>query len=195
MESGMAPSAFPELPEPREVPPPPLPSIFALSTSAPWSPCRGNIVDAPPVPPTSEPPITIPGAEYRALLVSFQTRTTTQTTIMEWMDHFQLRKDQSKEEKQRMKKAEDNTTVFLRTFGVLPKVHFLHSIYHFKSQEVKNPTLQIIQMLQASTKFAQHLLLVRNSHQPMRLCQTTSEDVFPEDERLNFWFLGVKEAR
>ncbi|RVW29299.1 Retrovirus-related Pol polyprotein from transposon TNT 1-94 [Vitis vinifera] len=24
--------------------------------------------------------------------------------------------------------------------------------------------------------------------------QTTSEDVFPEDERLNFWFLGVKEA-
>ncbi|RVW19637.1 hypothetical protein CK203_116653 [Vitis vinifera] len=25
--------------------------------------------------------------------------------------------------------------------------------------------------------------------------QTTSEDVFPEDERLNFWFLGVKEAR
>ncbi|RVW89165.1 hypothetical protein CK203_040230 [Vitis vinifera] len=29
----------------------------------------------------------------------------------------------------------------------------------------------------------------------MRLCQTTSEDVFPEDERLNLWFLGVKEAR
>ena len=25
--------------------------------------------------------------------------------------------------------------------------------------------------------------------------QTTSEDVFPEDERLNLWFLGVKEAR
>ena len=25
--------------------------------------------------------------------------------------------------------------------------------------------------------------------------QTTFEDVFPEDERLNFWFLGVKEAR
>ena len=25
--------------------------------------------------------------------------------------------------------------------------------------------------------------------------QTTSEDVFLEDERLNFWFLGVKEAR
>ena len=25
--------------------------------------------------------------------------------------------------------------------------------------------------------------------------QTTSEDVFPEDEKLNFWFLGLKEAR
>ena len=25
--------------------------------------------------------------------------------------------------------------------------------------------------------------------------QTTSEDVFPEDERLNLWFLGVREAR
>ena len=25
--------------------------------------------------------------------------------------------------------------------------------------------------------------------------QTTSEDVFPEDKRLNLWFLGVKEVR
>ncbi|RVW37772.1 hypothetical protein CK203_101706 [Vitis vinifera] len=48
--------------------------------------------DAPPVvPPTPEPPITISGAEYRALLASFQTLTTTQTAIMERMDHFQLR--------------------------------------------------------------------------------------------------------
>ncbi|RVW33146.1 hypothetical protein CK203_094845 [Vitis vinifera] len=30
---------------------------------------------------------------------------------------------------------------------------------------------------------------------PAHACQTTSKDVFPEDERLNFWFLGVKEAR
>ncbi|KAL6310933.1 hypothetical protein AAG906_016218 [Vitis piasezkii] len=51
--------------------------------------------DAPPVvPPTSEPPITIPGPEYRALLASFQTLTTTQTAIMERMDHFQLQQDQ-----------------------------------------------------------------------------------------------------
>ncbi|RVX23009.1 hypothetical protein CK203_008500 [Vitis vinifera] len=51
--------------------------------------------DAPPVvPPTSESPITIPGPEYRALLASFQTLTTTQTAIMERMDHFQLQQDQ-----------------------------------------------------------------------------------------------------
>nr|CAN73793.1 hypothetical protein VITISV_022828 [Vitis vinifera] len=68
----------PELPAPREVPPQLVPE--AASSDAP-----------PAVPPTSEPPITIPSAEYRDLLASFQTLTTTQTTIMEWMDHFQLR--------------------------------------------------------------------------------------------------------
>ena len=77
------------LPEPREVPPAP-------STSAPSEP-RPEVAssDAPPaVPPTSEPPITILGAEYCALLASSQTLTTTHTTIMEWMDHFQLQQDQ-----------------------------------------------------------------------------------------------------
>ncbi|RVW78561.1 hypothetical protein CK203_049765 [Vitis vinifera] len=75
----------PELPEPREVPPVP-------STSDPPQPVpEAASSDAPPVvPPTSEPPITIPGPEYRALLASFQTLTTTQTAIMERMDHFQL---------------------------------------------------------------------------------------------------------
>ena len=80
---------FPELPEPREVPPAP-------STSAPSEPVpEAASSDAPPtVPPTSEPPITILGSEYRALPASFQTLTTTQTAIMERMDHFQLRQDQ-----------------------------------------------------------------------------------------------------
>ena len=32
-------------------------------------------------------------------------------------------------------------TVISATFGALPEVYFLHSIYHFKAQEVKNPTL------------------------------------------------------
>ncbi|RVW75549.1 hypothetical protein CK203_056459 [Vitis vinifera] len=34
------------------------------------------------------------GARVRALLASFQTLTTTQTTILERMDHFQLQQDQ-----------------------------------------------------------------------------------------------------
>ena len=41
-----------------------------------------------------------------------------------------------------MKKTETAATVFLCTFGAFPEVHFLHAIYHFKSHEVKNPTLQ-----------------------------------------------------
>ncbi|XP_059593209.1 transposon Ty3-I Gag-Pol polyprotein [Vitis vinifera] len=79
----------PELPEPREVPPAP-------STSAPSEPVlEAASSDAPPtVPPTAEPPITILGSEYRALLASFQTLTTTQTAIMERMDHFQIQQEQ-----------------------------------------------------------------------------------------------------
>ena len=34
--------------------------------------------------------------------------------------------------------------VFFCTFGTLPEAHFLHAIYHFKAQEVKNPTLQTV---------------------------------------------------
>nr|CAN63920.1 hypothetical protein VITISV_009043 [Vitis vinifera] len=85
-----------ELPEPREIPPQPLPSIFAPSTSTlSESVPEAASSDAPPaIPPTPEPPITIPSAEYRDLIASFQTLTTTQKAIMERMDHFQLRQDQ-----------------------------------------------------------------------------------------------------
>ena len=41
-------------------------------------------------------------------------------------------------------KTGDTASVFHRTFGALPEVHFLHSIYHFKAQEVKNPMLQTV---------------------------------------------------
>ena len=34
--------------------------------------------------------------------------------------------------------------VLFGTFGALPEVHFIHAIYHFKAQEVKNPTLQTV---------------------------------------------------
>ena len=51
----------------------------------------------------------------------------------------------SKEEKQtEWRKQRTTTAVFFRTFGVLPEVYFLHAIYHFKSQEVKNLTLQTV---------------------------------------------------
>ncbi|RVW83905.1 hypothetical protein CK203_042081 [Vitis vinifera] len=79
----------PELPEPREVHPTP-------STSAPSEPVpdAASSDALPAVPPTVEPPITIPGSEYRALLASFQTLTTTQMAIMERMDHFQIQQGQ-----------------------------------------------------------------------------------------------------
>ena len=34
--------------------------------------------------------------------------------------------------------------IFLGTFGALPEVQFIHAIYHFKAQEVKNPMLQTV---------------------------------------------------
>ncbi|RVX11222.1 hypothetical protein CK203_019783 [Vitis vinifera] len=68
--------------------------------------------------------------------------------------------------------------VFFGTFGALTEVHFLHAIYHFKAQEVKNPTLQTVYDLE----------LKRGRYS---LRKTTAL----EDERLNFWFLGVMEAR
>ncbi|KAL6318274.1 hypothetical protein AAG906_035817 [Vitis piasezkii] len=50
---------------------------------------------------------------------------------------MEKRKSKQSEEKQR-----DTAAVFHCTFGALPEVHFLHSIYHFKAQKVKNPTVQ-----------------------------------------------------
>ena len=48
------------------------------------------------------------------------------------------------EEENRVRKIGDTAAVFLCTFGALHEVHFLHAIYHFKAQEVKNPTLQTV---------------------------------------------------
>ncbi|RVW78225.1 hypothetical protein CK203_054721 [Vitis vinifera] len=54
------------------------------------------------------------------------------------------RREARREEKQSEENRGKLAAVFLRTFGALPKVHFLHSIYHFKAQEVKNPMLQTV---------------------------------------------------
>ncbi|KAL6320289.1 hypothetical protein AAG906_005374 [Vitis piasezkii] len=74
----------PELPEPREVPPAP-------STSAPSS-CRRHHRCPTAVPPTLEPPSLSQCSTVLCSLLSDST--TTRATIMERMDHFQLRQDQ-----------------------------------------------------------------------------------------------------
>ena len=51
------------------------------------------------------------------------------------------RKEHWRKEKQSEENRGQAAAVFMRTFGALPEVHFLHSIYHFKDQEVKNPML------------------------------------------------------
>ena len=88
----------------------------------------------------------------------------------------------SKEEKQAKWREAKRTeaAVFLRTFGALSEVYFLHAIYHFKAQEVRIERFKPCtiwswneediafgrQLLQACAKFAQHLQLVRT------LCKT-----------------------
>ena len=54
------------------------------------------------------------------------------------------RREARREEKQSEENRGKLAAVFMCTFGALPEVHFLHSIYHFKSQEVKNPMLQTV---------------------------------------------------
>ncbi|RVX07293.1 hypothetical protein CK203_022709 [Vitis vinifera] len=58
-------------------------------------------------------------------------------------------KERSKE-KQRGKASkvkrskEDSSCSLLSHFWSTSEVHFIHAIYHFKAQEVKNPTLQTV---------------------------------------------------
>ena len=89
----------------------------------------------------------------------------------------------SKEEKQaKWRKQRTAAAVFFYTFGVLTEVHFLHYIYHFKSQEVKNPTLQTVYNLELKWEryslwktIAPGLCEIRtttwNSHNTFRLCE------------------------
>ena len=59
----------------------------------------------------------------------------------------QRRKAKKSKEKQGGKQR-TAAAVFFGTFGALPEVHFLHAIYRFKAQEVKNPTLQTMYNLE-----------------------------------------------
>ena len=58
---------------------------------------------------------------------------------------FKVCKERTKERgKTEWRKQRTAAAVFFRTFGALPEVHFLHAIYRFKAQEVKNPKLQTV---------------------------------------------------
>ncbi|RVX21440.1 Retrovirus-related Pol polyprotein from transposon TNT 1-94 [Vitis vinifera] len=54
------------------------------------------------------------------------------------------RREARREEKQSEENRGKLAAVLFCTFGALSEVHFLHSIYHFKAQEVKNPMLQTV---------------------------------------------------
>ncbi|RVW18384.1 Retrovirus-related Pol polyprotein from transposon 17.6 [Vitis vinifera] len=73
---------------------------------------------------------------------------------IDFMGPFPMSFDKpSKGEKQRKPKRSKEkqggkqrtaAAVFFGTFGALSELHFLHAIYHFKAQEVKNSTLQTV---------------------------------------------------
>ena len=68
---------------------PPVPTPEAISTAPPTTPI------VPPVAPTtSEPSITISASEFRALVHTFQTLTTTHTTIFQQMAEMCAHQDQ-----------------------------------------------------------------------------------------------------
>ncbi|RVX10380.1 L-type lectin-domain containing receptor kinase IX.1 [Vitis vinifera] len=65
-----------------------------------------------------------------------------------------------REARRREKQSEENrgqaAAVFMHTFGALSEVHFIHSIYHFKAQEVKNPMLQTVRDLELKRRSYSH---------------------------------------
>nr|CAN71321.1 hypothetical protein VITISV_021051 [Vitis vinifera] len=71
---------------------------------------------------------------------------------------FKVCKERSKEKrKNRVKENRGKlAAVFFCTFGALPEVHFLHYIYHFKAQEVKNPMLQTVRDLELKRRSYSH---------------------------------------
>ena len=97
---------------------------------------------------------------------------------------FKVCKERTMENrKTEWRKKRTAAVVFFRTFGVLPEVHFLHAIYHFKDLEVKNPTLQTCmiwswneedmafgsQLLQVVRKFRTTQGVMRNSHNTFKI--------------------------
>ena len=100
---------------------------------------------------------------------------------------FKVCKERTMEKrKTEWRKQRTAATVFLRTFGALPEVHFLHAIYHFKAQEVNNPMLQTVYNLELKwgryglwKTTASGLCEIRttpwNSHNTFSLCEACAK--------------------
>ena len=63
-------------------------------------------------------------------------------------------KEGNQREKSNMKNSRGQQ--LLNTFGALPRVHFMHTICRFKSQEVRNPTLQTVHELELKWRNYSH---------------------------------------
>ena len=129
------------------------------------------------------------GATWTSYGKAFGSSNSWRTKLWSSIALFQSRskyaKERSKEEKQAKWREAKRTaaSVFFRTFGALPEVHFLHTIYHFKSLEVKNPTLQTMhdlnwneedmafgsQLLQVVRKFRTTQGVMLNSHNTFKI--------------------------
>ncbi|RVW88440.1 hypothetical protein CK203_043826 [Vitis vinifera] len=64
--------------------------------------------------------------------------------VSEQDQSFKVGKERTMEKRKTGQGKQGTASVFLRTFGALTEVYFVHAIYHFKAQEVKNPTLQTV---------------------------------------------------
>ncbi|RVW69250.1 putative disease resistance protein [Vitis vinifera] len=100
-------------------------------------------------------------------------------------------KEKSKENQREAKRSKEenrgqqlqSSLAFLEHF----RSPFLHAIYHSK---LRKSRIQRFNRVRFGAKTRKIWPSEDNCSS-----QTTSEDVFSEDERLNFWFLGVMEAR
>ncbi|RVW40902.1 hypothetical protein CK203_076909 [Vitis vinifera] len=119
------------------------------------------------------------------------------------------RKNKRREEN-RVRKTEDSSYSLPSHFWSTSRNPFSTFYIPFQSSGSQNPTLQTVHSCNSLArkypwkgKLPSYINSLVNAKKHTlgelspgdQLIQTTSEDVFPEDERLNFWFLGVKEAR
>ena len=77
------------------------------------------------------------GATWTSYGKAFGSSNSWRTKLWSSIALCQSRSKYARKEQWRRGKQRTAATVFFRTFGALPEVHFLHAIYHFKAQEVR----------------------------------------------------------